>query len=76
MAIRVRLIRCKHCRPCEGHGPYLYEYWREGDRVKCRYLGRLPDSYKDWRERGLTKEDLLRIMLGKQEGLLGNSDGR
>jgi hypothetical protein len=32
-------LNCK-CAGGELHGPYLYEYWREGDRVKSRYLGR------------------------------------
>jgi uncharacterized protein DUF6788 len=33
-------LNCK-CMAGELHGPYRYEYWREGDRVKSRYLGRV-----------------------------------
>lgn len=39
---RVRCGRagCR-CEKAEGrHGPYLYEYWREGGRVRKRYVGR------------------------------------
>lgn len=32
-------LNCK-CAAGELHGPYVYEYWREGERVKSRYLGR------------------------------------
>jgi hypothetical protein len=32
--------RCGTCRDGPGHGPYLYAVWREGGKVKRRYLGR------------------------------------
>ena len=31
---------CKSCREGAGHGPYLYAVWREGKKVKRKYLGR------------------------------------
>jgi predicted ATPase/DNA-binding SARP family transcriptional activator len=42
-----RMVRCtrpsceKGCRTgIPSHGPYWYAYWREGDRVRSRYLGK------------------------------------
>lgn len=31
---------CERCREGPGHGPYLYAVWREGRRVRRKYLGR------------------------------------
>lgn len=31
---------CTTCREGNGHGPYRYAVWREGDRVRRKYLGR------------------------------------
>ena len=31
---------CRSCREGPGHGPYLYAVWREGKKVKRKYLGR------------------------------------
>jgi hypothetical protein len=35
------------CSKCP-HGPYWYAYWREGNRVRSRYIGRklTPDELK------------------------------
>ena len=30
--------RCKHGG--KGHGPYWYEYWREGNRIRKKYHGK------------------------------------
>jgi hypothetical protein len=43
---RLQAVRCGKpgCTRCP-HGPYWYAYWREGGRVRTRYIGRdLPDS--------------------------------
>lgn len=33
--------RCKKCKKDgPGHGPYFYAYWREGDKVKKKYIGK------------------------------------
>jgi len=42
---RVEYRKCgdKSCRTCDegrGHGPYLYAVWREGRKVKRKYLGK------------------------------------
>jgi hypothetical protein len=31
---------CRTCREGRGHGPYLYAVWREGKKVKRKYLGK------------------------------------
>jgi len=40
MAIIAKIVYCRNCRNCYGHGPYLYRAWREGDRVRWEYLGK------------------------------------
>lgn len=37
--------KCK-CLKGELHGPYWYAYWRDGRRVKCKYLGKHWRAYK------------------------------
>lgn len=38
---RQELVRCgrENCSKCP-HGPYWYAYWREGGRVRSRYIGK------------------------------------
>lgn len=31
---------CK-CAAGEGHGPYWYAFWREGNRVRSKYIGKV-----------------------------------
>jgi len=31
---------CRTCRDGPGHGPYRYAVWREGKKVKRKYLGK------------------------------------
>jgi hypothetical protein len=43
---RLEAVRCgkEGCRSCP-HGPYWYAYYREGGRLRSRYVGRaLPDG--------------------------------
>lgn len=45
---RLETVRCgkQGCRSCP-HGPYWYAYFREGKRLKSRYIGRdLPPEVK------------------------------
>jgi hypothetical protein len=45
VTFRQDMVRCgrEGCTQCP-HGPYWYAYWREGGRLRSRYLGkRLPD---------------------------------
>ncbi|MGH3117321.1 MAG: hypothetical protein ACRDQ2_09450 [Gaiellales bacterium] len=41
VSYRLQPVRCGKpgCTKCP-HGPYWYAYWREGGRVRSRYLGR------------------------------------
>jgi hypothetical protein len=38
---RLERVRCgkQGCKSCP-HGPYWYAYYREGDRLRSRYIGR------------------------------------
>jgi len=53
MAFRLEYVRCGkpncHCATWSpGHGPYWYEYWREGHRTRKRYVGKhLRDRRRD-----------------------------
>jgi hypothetical protein len=45
---RLESVKCGKpgCKSCP-HGPYWYAYFREGDKLRSRYIGReLPDSVK------------------------------
>lgn len=56
MAIAREYIRCgkPNCRTCP-HGPYYYQYWRDGKRIQKKYLGRVIPPTADLRseDRGL-----------------------
>lgn len=38
---RLETVRCgkEGCRTCP-HGPYWYAYYRDGDKLRSRYIGR------------------------------------
>ena len=45
---RLETVRCgkEGCRTCP-HGPYWYAYYREGDKLRSRYIGReLPSDVR------------------------------
>ena len=45
VTLRQETVRCgkKGCTRCP-HGPYWYAYWREGGKMRSRYVGKeLPD---------------------------------
>ncbi|MDQ1401805.1 MAG: hypothetical protein QOG03_121 [Actinomycetota bacterium] len=41
VSFRQQAVKCGKptCTRCP-HGPYWYAYWREGDRVRSRYIGK------------------------------------
>jgi hypothetical protein len=41
VAYRLEMVKCgkPQCKSCP-HGPYWYAYYREGDKLKSRYIGR------------------------------------
>ena len=54
VTFRQETVRCgrPNCSRCP-HGPYWYAYWREGGRLRSRYIGKqLPD-----RPEGLVTSD-------------------
>ncbi len=89
MAMRYERVRCgkSRCRCMRpgvlGHGPYWYEYWREGDRTRKRYWGRKRPSAEDFRsdearERASgrqTSYDRARMAHAQDLGLLGLAEG-
>ncbi len=42
--IREEYVRCSNpaCQKCnlDGHGPYLYAYWKQDKKLKKRYVGK------------------------------------
>ena len=55
VTFRLMMIRCSRhtCVRCP-HGPYYYAYWREGKKVKSRYIGKeLPMAARKSREQKL-----------------------
>lgn len=40
--VRCGKVRCQKCASGEGHGPYWYYYWREGnkEKLKTKYWGK------------------------------------
>jgi hypothetical protein len=44
ISYQLEKVKCgkKKCKCAEGalHGPYWYAYWRDGKRVKSKYIGR------------------------------------
>lgn len=47
---------CSTCRNGQGHGPYTFAYWKEGDRLRNAYLGKqhiaLPEKQVGCKECG------------------------
>jgi hypothetical protein len=45
VSYRQQHVRCGKptCTRCP-HGPYWYAYWREGDKVRSRYIGKTLDD--------------------------------
>ena len=38
--VEYKVIYCKKCKPCRGHGPYAYLRWYEGGKLRSKYLGK------------------------------------
>ena len=48
VSFRQQHVRCgkPNCGRCP-HGPYWYAYWREGEKVRSRYIGKTGPSPGD-----------------------------
>ena len=48
VSFRQQHVRCgkENCNRCP-HGPYWYAYWREGDKVRSRYIGKTAPARSD-----------------------------
>jgi hypothetical protein len=59
-----------------GHGPYWYEYWREGKRTRKRYWGRRrprPSDFRSDEARDPRTYDRSRMQRSEDLALLGLS---
>ena len=45
---------CSTCRNGQGHGPYLYAYWREGSRLRSGYVGKIHPNLQKTSDNGQT----------------------
>jgi hypothetical protein len=55
--IREEYVKCGNpaCQKCniDGHGPYLYAYWKQDKKLKKRYVGK---SWEDYRNSKIAKK--------------------
>ncbi|HET7146975.1 MAG TPA: hypothetical protein VFI73_00605 [Candidatus Nitrosopolaris sp.] len=55
--IREEYVKCSNsaCQKCkiDGHGPYLYAYWKRDKKLKKRYVGK---SWEDYRNSKIANE--------------------
>ena len=63
--IRQQSVKCGKPQYQKKHGPYLYAYWKEGNKTKSRYVGK---KLEDFNSRKIAKEyDLRPSQLDKFE---------
>ena len=73
--IRRQYVKCGKLQCQKKHGPYLYAFWKEGNRTKSRYIGK---KIEDFNSRKIAKDYDLRPRLLdkfefiKQEASRGN----
>ena len=73
--IRQQYVKCGKPQCQKKHGPYLYAYWKEGNKTKSRYVGK---KLQDFDFRRLAKDydlrpsQLLKFKFIKQEASRGN----
>ena len=53
-------VKCRRPQCQKKHGPYLYAYWKEGNKTKSRYIGK---NLEDFISRKLAKDLDLRPSL-------------
>ena len=72
--IEYKVVYCKKCRPCRGHGPYAYLRWYENGRLKSKYLGKAETlSVREVRVKPLlARRRRLLLVLSKIERILSN----
>jgi hypothetical protein len=73
--IRRQYVQCGNPQCQKKHGPYLYAYWKEGNKTKSRYVGKKLEDFdfrklaKDW---DLRPSQLLKFKFIEQEASWGN----
>jgi transcriptional accessory protein Tex/SPT6 len=73
--IRQQYVKCSNSQCQKKHGPYLYAYWKEGNKTKSRYVGKKLEDYdfrKIAKDYDLRPSQLLKFKFIKQEASRGN----
>ena len=73
--IRQQYVKCSKPQCQKKHGPYLYAYWKEGNKTKSRYVGKKLEDFnfrKIVKENDLRPSQLLKFKFIKQEASRGN----
>jgi hypothetical protein len=74
--IRQEYVKCGNPDCGTSHGPYLYAYWKEGKKLKKRYVGK---NFEDFAIRKIAKEvklkpnQYIKFMFIEQEASKGNA---
>jgi hypothetical protein len=73
--IRRQYVKCSKPQCQKKHGPYLYAFWKEGNRTKSRYVGKKLediDSRKIAKDIDLRPSQLVKFEFIKKEVSRGN----
>jgi hypothetical protein len=68
-------VKCGSPQCQKKHGPYLYAYWKEGNKTKSRYVGKKLedfDSRKIAKDQDLRPSQLRKFEFMKKEVSRGN----
>lgn len=74
MSFQCEYVRCgkRACRSCP-HGPYWYEYWREGPKIRKRYRGKKRPQFDHDGRRAFKRADVEQLddILDRRRASLG-----
>ncbi|MGA8085081.1 MAG: hypothetical protein WB988_24770 [Candidatus Nitrosopolaris sp.] len=73
--IRQQYVKCGNPQCQRKHGPYLYAYWKEGNKTKSRYVGKKLEDFdfrKIAKDNDLRPNQLLKFKFITQEASGGN----
>jgi hypothetical protein len=68
-------VKCGSPQCQKKHGPYLYAYWKEGNKTKSRYVGKKLedfDSRKTAKDQDLRPSQFRKFKFIKKEASRGN----
>ena len=73
--IRRQYVKCGNPQSQKKHGPYLYAYWKEGNKTKSGYVGKKLEDFdlrKIAKEQDLRPSVLRKFEFIQQEASRGN----